>query len=252
MNDDKTSDDRVAEEDGLRVSLDALATLATGRLGLEELLTEVARFAVRAIPGADGAGLTMLEEDRSDTVVTTAAFVREIDDIQYGSGQGPCISAAADRHTVRSGSLGGDTRWQQFGSKVARLGVHSVISLPLITGEGVLGAMNVYAYAKHAFDDRAAKLGELFAVPAAIAVQNAQTLAQARRLAGQLQAALQTRGVIDRAVGIMMSRGGGTEEEALDRLRAASQHEHRKLIVVAQRLVDETVRRYRARHADPS
>lgn len=50
--------------------------------------------------------------------------------------------------------------------------------------------MNVYAHAKDAFDERAEQLGELFAVPAAIAVQNAQILAQTRRLAAHLQAAL--------------------------------------------------------------
>ena len=44
-------------------------------------------------------------------------------------------------------------------------------------------------------------------------------LAQTQRLAARLQAALETKGVIDRAVGILMSRGGGTEAEALDRLR---------------------------------
>ena len=30
----------------------------------------------------DGAGLTLLEEDRADSIVTSARFVREIDDIQ--------------------------------------------------------------------------------------------------------------------------------------------------------------------------
>ena len=203
---------------------------------------------MQAIPGADGAGLTLLEEDRADTIVATAPFVSEIDDIQYGIGQGPCISAAATAETVMSGSLGGDQRWPRFGGRVARLGVHSVVSLPLITPDGVVGAMNVYAHAKNVFDDRAAELGEIFAVPAAIAVQNAQVLAQTQRLAEQLQAALETRGVIDRAVGILMSRSGGTEHEALERLRTLSQHEHHKLAVVAQQIVDEAVRRARARH----
>ena len=41
---------------------------------LEELLTAVAGFAVRAIPGADGAGLTLLEDDRANTIVATAAL----------------------------------------------------------------------------------------------------------------------------------------------------------------------------------
>jgi GAF domain-containing protein len=241
----------VGYTDDLQDSLTRLGHLATGLLSLEESLTRVAQFAVRAIPGAEGAGLTLLEENRSDTIVATADFVTQVDDIQYSVGQGPCISAARDRQTVMSGSLGGDRRWPQFGSRVARMGVHSVVSLPLITDEGVVGAMNVYARDKNAFTANAGRLGELFAVPAAIAVQNAQVLAQTKRLASQLQAALSSRGVIERAIGIMMSRSGGTEAEALDRLRTLSQHEHEKLPVVAQTIVQEAVRRARARHTDP-
>ena len=53
------------------------------------MLTQVATYAVQAIPGADGAGLTLLEQDRADTIVSTAPFVTEIDDIQYEMGQVP-------------------------------------------------------------------------------------------------------------------------------------------------------------------
>jgi GAF domain-containing protein len=234
-----------AQDDDLQHSVASLAALTTKRSDLEQLLTRVAEYAVQAIPGAEGAGLTLLEEGRSDTIVATAPFVREVDAIQYGLGQGPCISAAAEGVTVRSGSLGGDGRWPQFGSKVARLGVHSAVSLPLRTGDGVVGAMNVYAHAKHVFDDRAAELGELYAIPAAIAVQNAQLLAQAQRLTERLRAALASREVVDRAVGILMSRSGISGQEALDRLRHLSQHEHRKLHQVAQQILDEAVRRAR-------
>ena len=204
--------ERGSEDADLRASIGALTTLATGRLNLDELLVSVATFAVRAIPGADGAGLTLLEDDRPDTIVMTAPFVSEVDKIQYSLMQGPCVSAAASAKTMRSGSLGGDARWPQFGSRVARLGVHSAVSLPLVTPTGVVGALNVYAHAKNVFDERAAELGELFATPAAIAVQNAQALAQAQRLALQLQHALDTRAIIDRAIGILMSRNGGTEQ----------------------------------------
>lgn len=236
------------EEEDLRESLAGLSRLAADRLPLEDLLTQVATYAVQAIPGADGAGLTLLEEDRADTIVATAPFVTEVDDIQYGMEQGPCISAAREGQTVMSDSLGGDPRWPRFGGRVARLGVHSVVSLPLITPDGVVGAMNVYAHDKNAFDDRAAELGQIFAAPAAIAVHNAHVLAQTRRLANKLQSALEVRGVIDRAVGIVMSRSGSTEHEALERLRSLSQHEHRKLAEVASQIVDEAVARARARN----
>lgn len=243
---------RTAEEADLRDSLDGLSRLASSNLELESLLTRVATYAVQAIPGADGAGLTLLEQDRPNIIVATEPFVSAIDDIQYSIGQGPCIQAAGDGHPVLSGSLGGDPRWPKFGGRVARMGVHSVVSLPLVAPDGVVGAMNVYAHAKDTFDARSAELGMIFAMPAAVAVQNAHVLAQTRRLAEQLQHALQARGVVDRAVGILLSRSGGTEVEAMQRLRELSQVEHRKLAVVAQTIVDEAVRRANARHRGSS
>src|SRR5664279_2998268 len=88
---------------------------------------------------------------------------------------------------MRSGSLSGDARWLRFGPRAGRLGVHSVLSLPLISADQVVGAMNVYAHARDAFDERSERLGQLYAVPAAIAVQNAQILAQTQRLAAKFQ-----------------------------------------------------------------
>jgi hypothetical protein len=82
-----------SEDDDLAVSVSALAQMSAARLSLEDLLTKVATFAVQAIPGADGAGLTLIEAGRADTIVKSAPFVREVDDIQYGLGEGPCISA---------------------------------------------------------------------------------------------------------------------------------------------------------------
>lgn len=231
----------------LATSLSQLSQLSASRFGLVELLTKVATMAVQAIPGADGAGLTLLEPNHADVIVKSTDFVREIDDIQYSIGQGPCISAAQTGTTMRSGSLGGDQRWPRFGPRAGRLGVHSVLSLPLVTPGGVVGAMNVYAHAKDAFDDRAEQLGELFAVPAAISVLNAQILAQSERLTTQLQAALTSRPLIDQAIGILRSRSGDTAAEAFARLQQMSQHEHLKLTAVAAALVDEAAARARVR-----
>ena len=112
--------------------------------------------------------------------------------------------------TIRAGSLGGDKQWPLFGPRVGRSGVHSALSLPLLVADEVIGAINVYAYSKTAFDEHAAKIGELYACSAAVAVHNARVLANARRLTSELQAALTTRAVIDQAVGIIISRSGGT------------------------------------------
>jgi transcriptional regulator with GAF, ATPase, and Fis domain len=248
-----TSEQVTADDADLQAGIRELAGLVAGSLRLPELLAEVATFAVRAIPGADGAGVTLLQLDRKDNMVAalaaSAPFVVEIDEIQYVTlNEGPCITAALERRTVRSGSLGGEKMWPRFGPRVGRLGVHSALSLPLLLTDQVVGAINVYAHGKDVFDEHAAHLGELFAKPAAVAVHNAQILDDALALTVQLQTALSTRPVIDQAIGLIRGRTGRSVEDAFAQLRAMSQAEHRKLADVAQHIVDEAVRRARARH----
>lgn len=238
-----------SEDDDLHSALSELSNLSTGALSLTDTLTYVAEFAVLAIPGADGAGLTLVHDDRPTTIVASTDFVREVDDIQYSIGEGPCITAAETGATVRSGSLGGEQRWPGFGSRVGRLGVHSVLSLPLIVDDDVIGAMNVYAHAKNAFDERAAELGELFARPAAVSVRNARALASAVLLAQRLEKALTNRAAIDHAIGILISRSGYTPAQAFDAMRTISQRDNRKLNDVARSLVEDAGRRARARHS---
>jgi GAF domain-containing protein len=240
----------VAEEDDLRFGVEGLAQLVAGSVPLEDLLRRVAHFAVRAIPGADGAGVTMYDSGHPDVIVASTDFVRELDSIQYGLMEGPCVTAAAEAQTVRSGSLGGEPMWPRFGPRAGRLGVHSAVSIPLLLDGKVLGAINVYARGKDVFDEHAAEMAEMFGVPAAVAVHNARVLAQTQRTAAQLQLALESRSVIDQAIGILRSRSGGTVEDAFDVLKKSSQSDNVKLKHVAQQLVDESVRRARARRTE--
>ena len=250
----RTSEQVSADDADLQAGIGDLAGLVAGSLGLPELLAEVAAFAVHAIPGADGAGVTFLHVDRTDNMVAalaaSAPFVAAIDEIQYVTlNEGPCITAALECRTVRSGSLGGEKRWPRFGASVGRWGVHSALSLPLLLPDQVVGAINLYAYGRDAFDGYAAELGELFAKPAAVAVHNAQILAGALARTIQLQSALSTRTVIDQAIGLIRGRTGRSAEDAFAQLRAMSQAEDRKLADVAQHIVDDAVRCARARHS---
>jgi GAF domain-containing protein len=250
-----TSEQLAADTADLQASLAALASLVSDSQGLDVLLARVATYAANAIPGADGAGVTLLRLEgsahRVEALAASHPFVAEIDEIQYVTfNEGPCITAAIEQRAVRTGSLADERMWPRFGPRVGHLGVHSALSLPLVLPpRETVGAINVYARGKDAFGEHAAHLGELFATPAAVAVHNAQLLTQARELAAQLQRALSTRPVIDQAIGLLRGRAGSTEEEAFARLRTISQNEHVKLAEVAQRIVDEAVRRARARNS---
>jgi AmiR/NasT family two-component response regulator len=72
-------------------------------------------------------------------------------------------------------------------------------------------------------------------------------LTDAQHRTEQLKRALDSRTVIDQAIGIVRSRSGCSAEEAFDRLTRMSQGDNVKLRVVAEQLVDEAVKRARAR-----
>lgn len=242
-----------AREADLHAGLADLTGVVAGAVTLEQLLERVAASAVQAVPGADGVGISLLRLDQADhriqALATSHPFVATVDAIQYELlDEGPCITAAAERTPLHTGNVTADPRWPRFGPRVGRLGVHSVLSLPMLMPDGtVVGAINAYSRSRDTFDDHAIEVGQLFAAPAGLAVHNAQVLAQAQARAAQLQAALGSRAIVDQAIGIVRSRSGATAEEAFARLREVSQAENVKLTVVAERMVEEAVRRARAR-----
>jgi GAF domain-containing protein len=247
---DLSAAQREADKADLHAALTGVAGIVAGTRSLIAVLGEVAEYAQQAIPGVNGTGVTLTDSDDEsiETWAVTAEFVEDIDKAQYlDVHEGPCLTCMSSRRPTVSGSLGSDSRWPHLGGRVARMGVHSALALPLIVGDKVIGAINAYAYGRDAFGEHAVQLGTQFAGPAAVSVYNAQLLASTRERTYQLQRALGNRAVIDQAIGIIRSRSGGGAEEAFNRLMQLSQAQNIKLHIVAQRLVDEAVRRAHAR-----
>jgi GAF domain-containing protein len=240
------------DEAELYAGLRGVAGIAAGAQGVIDVLRDVAEFAAQAIPGADGVGVVLIGLQQGvssvQTRAATSVLVHEIDTVQYDElNEGPCITCMDSRRPTVSGSLGSDIRWPHFGGRVARMRVHSALALPLIVGDQLIGSINAYSNGHDVFAEHAVRLGAQFARPAAVSVYNAQLLADAHERTLRLQRALDSRAVIDQAIGIIRSRSGSTAAEAFERLTHISQTENIKLHLVAERLVDEAVRRARAR-----
>lgn len=239
-----------ANEDDLQAGLLGLAGIVVGALTVDEVLTEVAGFAAHAIPGVDAASVTLAHpsEERSGIRVwaPSSEFIRDIDTLQYDvHNEGPCITTMRTRQPCVSGAIGDDAHWRRFGPAVARLGVKSALSVPLMLGEQVIGAINAYAYSPDAFAEHAVVMGAKFAGPAAVSVHNARVLMEARYQAEQLQHALNSRSIIDQAIGVIRGRSGASAKEAFGQLVRISQAQNIKLAVLAERLVEESVARAR-------
>ncbi|KMO84196.1 hypothetical protein BST22_27025 [Mycolicibacterium chubuense] len=247
---ERSAAQREADDVDLLAGLRGVTELVADSRTVAELLGDVAHFAAVAIPNVDGASTALVGEPFKVRAVTaTADFVETIDKVQYDElREGPCLTCMLTGRVAVSGSLGSDDRWPHFGGRVARMDVHSALSLPLTVGGEVIGAINAYAKARDAFGEHAVVIGMQFAGSAAVSVYHAQLLNAARARTEQLQRALGSRAVIDQAIGIIRSRTGASAEQAFERLTQLSQQDNVKLVALAERMVDEAVRRARARH----
>ncbi|MGI8753662.1 MAG: GAF and ANTAR domain-containing protein [Acidimicrobiales bacterium] len=224
---------------------DRIAILAQYLLGddtLGDTLTHIVELACEALP-ADLAGITTVVEGHSSTAVFTDDAAPRIDAHQYVGGSGPCVEAFRLQKRIRIDSVPDDQRWPQFTEAAAEFGVLSTLSLPLSARGEPLGALNLYARARHAFAEPEEHLGARFAAQASVVLANAQAFNESRDLSENLREALASRSTIDYAIGIVMAGGGQGPEEAFQVLVRASQREHRKLRTVAAELVERTTRR---------
>ena len=226
------------EVTGLAAVLAPLGAVLLSTETISSAVELVTALLVETVPGATGAGVTLVDSRGTRSVAASDDLVTEADRLQYELGEGPCLDSWRDRATLQVDDTTTEARWPQWSKAAAQVGVRSMLSSPLLAGQDCVGAIKVYSTEPGAFDARAAHVVELFARQAAVLLANMQTLADARRTSAQLTEALQTRDVIGQAKGILLARGVADDRAAFATLVAMSQHTNAKLRDVARDLVE--------------
>lgn len=229
--------------DQLWRSVADLSGLLLSEESLETTLRRVTDLAVRAIPHCDAVGVTLCRDGEATTRAATGGQVYEVDHYQYDIGEGPCLSSVRDQQVVEVRDMGTEVRWPRFAHHAAERGIHASLSFPLLVRGDCQGALNLYARLSEAFTPEDRSTGTMFASQAGVALANAQTYAASIALAGQFREALDSRAVIDQALGILIGQNGYNQEEAFDSLRVVSQGSNRKLRHVAEEIVKQAVSR---------
>lgn len=206
--------------------LDELSSVIGRIMGL--LLTEekvdhaveLLSLAVKeSIPGTVGAGVTVMDpRARPVSSGSTDGIVERADALQYGLGQGPCLTAWATQRSVLIHDVATDLRWPDWSAAVRELSIRSVVSTPLVADGHGIGSMKIYSTTAGAFKESGAALMELFASPAATLLSHIQTTEIPERISESLQAALYSRDLVNRACGILMERHTLTQDDALHHL----------------------------------
>jgi len=220
-------------------AFEELSKLVLGEQSLTAVLQRVAELAKTTVPDAHEVSVTLMKDSQNaETVVFTGSLAHQLDERQYEAGFGPCMDAAVAGTTVRVSNANPDSPYPEFSRVSLRAGVSHSLSVGLPVPQRVVGALNLYATGEQAFDEEAVELAETFASYAAVAIANAALYSSTSSLAAQMQAAMQSRAVIDQAKGIIMGRNRCTADEAFTILVTMSQRRNIKLRTLAQSLVD--------------
>ena len=227
-----TADTGTAEANLLAEVLGTLARDLEEQDDPDVLLTAIVAAAVDLVPGAEEGSISLVTARRRITSCgSTGELPVQVDAIQEEVGQGPCLDAAYDQHTVRVGDLATEQRWPTFARRASAIGAASMLALQLYVQGDNLGALNLYARTPDAFTDESEQVGLLFAAHAAIAYVSARNEAQLAR-------ALVSRDLIGQAKGILMERYRISGDRAFLVLTRSSQSSNRKLQDVAAALVE--------------
>jgi signal transduction protein with GAF and PtsI domain len=114
-----------------------------------------------------------------------------------------------------------------------KTGLASLLSVPMMTRDIVIGTINIYTREVHEFTEEEIGFVKVVASQAAIAIENARLLAETL----EAKRALEIRKIVERAKGIMQHKYGVTEEDAYLKLRNESRRLRRPMRELAEAII---------------
>lgn len=221
-------------------AFDELSRLVVSGHSLDSVMTAIAEVGKRLLPAAADVSVTLLRGGTAETIATTGPLALAMDERQYAKGAGPCLTAAKTEELVYLEDAPTAEDYPEFAESAREHGVGSSLSVPVKLPEPIRAGLNLYSRHKASFTETDVELARTLAAYAAVALANIHLFESQKRVAEHLERALESRGVIDQAKGILMAERRCTADEAFDALVEISQHSNRKLREVAEQLVRDT------------
>jgi GAF domain-containing protein len=178
----------------------------------------------------------LLADPRGDLRVaaasTEAAGLLEL--FQLQNDEGPCLDCYRTGQPVSAADLSAASqRWPQFAAAATQAGLRAVQALPMRLRGQVIGALNLFRADPGPFDLDGQRIGQALADVATIGLLHERNLRRSEALAEQLQAALNSRVVIEQATGKLAERLSLDMPRAFAMLRDYARNTNQRLTDVA-------------------
>lgn len=224
-----------AEHSAMALALQ-LQGLVLEAADMAEFLDNFASFAAAklSVDAEVFCGITLARRKKYNTVGSSGSRALVMDEMQYGFGDGPCLSAIREGRTELVSDVTVEPRWPEYLAAASEHGVRSVLAVPFqLDQEDAKAAFNLYSLSKNAFSAGTIDAAESFVHIAAGSLQLAVRIARLRDARQNLMAAMESRIAIDTAVGVIMAQNRCSQEAAFATLKRAASSRNTKLRDIA-------------------
>ncbi len=218
---------------------ESLHTLLATNHDIADFINELAALAAAQVVGkADALCGILLSRDKRTTVVGHSnQQAKEMDEIQAGFDEGPCLEAQRTHTVVRVTDVQHERRWPNYMATARESGLRSIMAIPLSLEDKATAAMNFYTSEVDAFGEDDVVQARQFAKLTSLAVTVALRLAISAEAADDRRKAMESRTAIDIAVGIIMGQQQCDQDEAFRILAEVSSQRNVKVRDLARDLV---------------
>lgn len=186
----------------------------------------------------DGAALSLLLSDvTAGTFAASSRQSRDVDALQFSTGEGPCLDSVASGRPVLVEDLRqADRRWPLFVEGALAQGVSAVFALPVVVGASTVGALDLFRSTPGPLSEHglwgARRAAELARLPVLDLIGRVES-----DVAGGGDGSTQLRSLdraeVHQATGMLMVQLGVDASSAVARLRAHAIAEGRTMSDVA-------------------
>lgn len=220
-------------------SLVELADELVDDFDLVDLLSLLAERCVSALDVTAAGVMLAAPSGALELIASSSDTMQALELFQLQSNEGPCVEAyRSGRPAVNVDLAVAGGRWPSFATRAVSAGFRSAHSIAMRLRGRTLGALNMLRAEVGPLDEIDVAAAQALADIATIAIVQHQIVVDAQTLTNQLNAALNSRVVIEQAKGRISQATDSDMDQAFQRLRNHARNHNLRLSHLAEQIAE--------------